>query len=98
MVDNDVPNAGQRRWLLNPSMNVTSFGDVGSVGMPVNAMYAINASNPYTTNRDGFVSWPPPGYVPAQLVSPWWSFSIGGADFYSTKVSVTSNTVPVPVA
>jgi hypothetical protein len=96
ILDRNIPSAGHRRWALNPNMKVTSFGDApDSIGLAVNAMSVFNQSNPYITNRDGFVSWPPPGYVPAQMVSPWWSFSISGADFSQASVAVTSNFVPV---
>ncbi len=39
--------------------------------------------------RDGFIAWPPPGYVPYNVVYPRWSFSYRGANFANATVSMT---------
>ena len=96
--DFNVSNAGHRRWLLNPPMGVTAVGDAPpSLGLPVNATYIFGTTNVILTNRDGFVSWPPPGFVPSRLVSSFWSFSVSNADYSQATVTVTSNSVSVPV-
>ena len=46
--------------------------------------------------RDGFVAWPPPGFVPYQTVYPAWSFVLRGGDFANATVSMTRNGAPVP--
>ncbi len=93
---------GHRRWVLYPQTQEMGTGDIpGSGGWQtvINAMKAwddhVWDSRPVT--RDAFVAWPPPGYVPYQVVYPVWSISIAGADFSQASVSVTSNGASVPV-
>ena len=90
-------NVGHRRWLLYPQ--TTSFG-AGSVEgfwdgweTYANAIWVIdsNLNAPRPATRDGFVAWPPPGYVPYQVVFPRWSFSYPGANFAGAKVTATKN-------
>jgi hypothetical protein len=45
--------------------------------LPPRQVMSIWATPPGWTSRtlptrDAFTAWPPPGYVPASLVSPWW--------------------------
>jgi hypothetical protein len=47
--------------------------------------------------RDGFVAWPPPGYVPYPVVYPRWSFSYPDADFSQATVSMTYNDEGIPI-
>ncbi|HEX7486280.1 MAG TPA: IPT/TIG domain-containing protein, partial [Vicinamibacterales bacterium] len=46
---------------------------------------------PRPTTREEFVAWPPPGYVPYQVVFPRWSFSYPSADFFLASVTMTEN-------
>lgn len=46
--------------------------------------------------RDGFVAWPPPGFVPYQVVFARWSFSYAQADFSAATVTMVSGGVNVP--
>jgi len=48
--------------------------------------------------RDGFVAWPPPGYVPYPVVFPRWSFSFPKADFSGSTVTMSLGGTTVPVA
>ncbi|MCH9697692.1 MAG: CAP domain-containing protein, partial [Gammaproteobacteria bacterium] len=89
-------SVGHRRWLLYPQTRVMGTGDIqpGS-GAGRNAS-AINVFDdqygrirPQT--RDEFVSWPPAGYTPYQLVFPRWSFAIPHADFSQAQVAVIHN-------
>jgi hypothetical protein len=41
---------------------------------------------------------PTEGFVPYQVVFPYWSFALSNADFSTATVSMTSNGVPVTVA
>ena len=43
------------------------------------------------------MAWPPPGYVPYQVVFPRWSFAYADADFTAADVSMIfqGNTIPV---
>lgn len=81
-----------RRWLLYPRTRVMGTGDVpGRSGfLGANALMVWgprSLARPQT--RDGFVAWPPPGYVPYQVVYPRWSFSYDGADFQRASVAMS---------
>ena len=56
------------------------------------------ATVPRPPTREEFVAWPPPGYVPYQVVYPRWSFSYAGANFSSATVTMTQGGASVPVA
>jgi hypothetical protein len=43
------------------------------------------------------VAWPPPGYVPYQVVFPRWSFAYADADFSGATVAMSSNGQGIPV-
>jgi len=93
--------AGHRRWILYPQTQTMGTGDVPDTG----ANSAANATwvqdghyfDPRPVTRDSFVSWPPPGFVPYQLVFPRWSLSYPNADFSAAAVTMTSNGVNVAV-
>lgn len=85
---------GHRRWILYPNTQEMGTGDIPyTSGYPAtNALWVFD-SNIFSARpdtRDGFVAWPPPGYVPYKVVFPRWSFSYHRADFKSASVSVTS--------
>ena len=94
---------GHRRWLLYPQTREMGAGDIdppdGSSERRANATWVIGenvlAQRPQT--RDGFVAWPPAGFVPHKIVYPRWSFSFPGADFTNSTVTVTTNGVPLPM-
>ena len=50
---------------------------------------AVFADNPAVREDDGFVAWPPRGYVPSELVHPRWSFGLADADFDDATVTMT---------
>ncbi len=103
MRDNGAYNtaAGHRRWILYPQTEEMGTGDVPSSSgyYSANALWVMdgryNSTRPAT--REGYVAWPPPGYVPYTVVSPRWSFSYPGADFSNASVSMSSNGSPRPV-
>ena len=93
--------AGHRRWVLHPPTR--SMG-VGSIRGPANqpfrtasALYVMDGHifDPVPRPRDGFVAWPPPGFVPDDLVFDRFSFGIDGANFANASVAVTRNGNPV---
>ncbi len=94
-------SVGHRRWILNPPARQFGFGDVSANGgrPAANALYVIdapsNAAQPAT--RDGFVAWPPQGYVPFNVATKRWHFSKAGLDFTGATVSVTLGGSSVPV-
>lgn len=94
---------GHRSWILHPTTRQMGTGDIPTDGgWSANVLWVFDsvfAAQPELREADGFVAWPPRGYVPGEVVSPRWSFSIRGANFDSATVSVTSggNSVPVSV-
>jgi hypothetical protein len=93
---------GHRRWILYPQTEWMGSGDVPpQSGYPAsNALWVFDSENMWgdrPQTREPYVAWPPPGYVPRQLLFPRWSFSYPQADFAATSVSVTRNNQPVPV-
>ena len=98
--DNNRGVAGHRRWLLYPNARVFGSGDVVAPGPgsylegKANALWVVDdvAPPPGLPPRDGFYAWPPPGWVPANLVWPRWSFCLPaspGVDLSAATVAVT---------
>lgn len=84
---------GHRRWVLHPPIEQMGTGDVpGAAGRPAANALAVfgGASNAGAGVREaeGFVAWPPRGYVPYPLIYPRWSFSHPDADFAGATVSM----------
>lgn len=95
---------GHRRWILCPSSRAFGTGDVArdtdNGFASANALWVIDGSSRYVpprAMRDGFVAWPPPGYVPQPLVFPRWSFSYPDADFTAATVTMSTDGRPVEV-
>jgi uncharacterized protein YkwD len=83
-----------RRWLLYPNTRVMGTGDIppDTSHLGANALLVWGPrSRERPQTRDGFVAWPPPGYVPYPVVYPRWSFSYAGADFSQATLSMTCN-------
>ena len=99
MKDNGTDSVGHRRWILYPHTLRMGTGDVSSIGeKPAgNALWVIDPSRLTTrpATRDNFVAWPPPGYVPYQIVYQRWSFLYPSADFSSTSITMSSNGSPI---
>ena len=99
---NNNASVGHRRWLLYPQTQLMASGDIPFLGptqRDANAIWILDGhfSDPRPATRDGFVAWPPPGFVPAPMVSHRWSFSYPKADFTSAAVAVTSKGAALPV-
>ncbi len=93
--------AGHRRWILYPQTQTMGSGDLPAAGGPAaNALWAYDSyvGGPRPPTREAFVAWPPPGFVPYQVVYPRWSFAYAGADFSSASVTMTQGGASVPVA
>jgi len=107
--DNGANNyeVGHRRWILYPQTQIMGTGDVPQQGADnsANATWVFDANifGSRPTTRTPYVSWPPAGYVPYQVVYPQWSFGLSNnygavvADFTNATVSMMSNGVPVSV-
>jgi len=92
---------GHRRWILYPQTQTMGTGDVtpesGNAAANATWVFDANTGGPRPSTRDGFVSWPPPGYVPYSQVWNRWSFSYPDADFSSATVTMSAAGGAVPV-
>ncbi len=82
---------GHRRWVLYSNLQRFGTGDVPQSGMysAANALYVITGGgNGNTQPRDGFVAWPPKGFVPYRFAYGTWSFSLPNADFSNATASI----------
>ncbi|MEA3440047.1 MAG: CAP domain-containing protein [Chloroflexota bacterium] len=99
MEDSGIDSVGHRRWILYPNTRLMGTGDVLSIdeNPAANDLWVMDASRLTTrpATRDDFVAWPPPGYVPYQIVYQRWSFSYPSADFSSTSITMSSNDSPI---
>ena len=98
MKDAFAPEQGHRRTILDPqnvSMGSGSIPD-NPGGSTTEAQYMADNPSPVDLPaRDGFVAWPPPGFVPYQTVYGGWSFVLRGADFANATVTMSRNGAPV---
>ncbi len=90
---------GHRRWLLYPEEIVMGLGDVPGAGANAagNLTYVFDPASfgARPATRQPYVSWPPEGYAPYQVVFPYWSFGLSNADLSAATVTMTSNGVGV---
>jgi len=97
--NNDV--VGHRRWLLYPQTQVMGTGDVPQQNgfNSANAIWVFDANygGPRPATRKPFVSWPPAGYIPYQLVYPQWSFGLSNVNLSGASITMKSNGVPMSV-
>jgi hypothetical protein len=83
-------SVGHRRWLLLPEQQFMGVGSVApdpETQLAAHATYVVGDelySRPIQgthrgriqpPTREVYVAWPPPGYVPQELIYPRWSFS-----------------------
>jgi hypothetical protein len=92
---------GHRRWILYPQTQWMGSGDIPPVDdhRPANALWVFDEHmwEPRPETREEFVAWPPPGYVPYQVVFPRWSLAYAGADFSQATVTMRSAGHGIPV-
>ncbi len=84
---------GHRRWVLYPPSVLMGTGDVDGTGNhdQANALWIMDRAGflgDEPPTRDGFVAWPPAGFVPYQTVFPRWSFSVPGGDVSAATVTM----------
>lgn len=79
---------GHRRWFLYPPAKIMGHGSTGNSM----AVWVIGDFGPTPPSAPEFVAWPPQGFVPAPIV-PYarWSFSVTGADFDATTITMTDS-------
>jgi uncharacterized protein YkwD len=97
---------GHRRWILFPPQVTMGTGSTdapnsGGFSRGANALwvFASFGSRPLLPE---WIAWPPPGYVPYQVVFPRWSLSRNknpGADFSAATVTMkqAGNSIPVNI-
>ncbi len=97
-------DVGHRRWCLYPRATNFASGDQPGDSVnrpPSNTFYVVpNPSEIDSTTPAGFVAYPPAGYFPADLNTPFWSLSRENADFRAARVTLTDsrgNRVPVSI-
>ena len=94
-------SVGHRRWILYPQTQLMGSGDIPPTDdyRAANALWVFdqNIWEPRPETRETFVAWPPPGYVPYQVVYPRWSFAYDEADFSQATVSMTRMGQPLGV-
>lgn len=102
---------GHRRWLLAPSVTTMGAGVVPANGgnhPGVNVTWVTDGAPRLIEVADNAplnpvpaapaVSWPPVGFVPANLVYSRWSFAVPCADFRRAVVEVSKEGRVIPVA
>ena len=96
--DNNL-NVGHRRWILYARLTVIGTGDIPpGANRAANALYVFGqprADTRQVREERGFVAWPPPGYVPAEVAWGRWSFVLPNADFSGATVDVSDESGPV---
>ena len=53
---NNIDRLGHRRWVINPTMSATGFGEAGDGHYVYTAMYSLDRKNQFAVND--FISWP----------------------------------------
>lgn len=95
-------SAGHRNWILHPTLTQIGTGDIPAVeGWAANTLYVIQDTGtvfgpqPALREAEGFVAWPPAGYVPNEVVFERWSLGLRDGDLSSAAVAVVVNGKPV---
>ena len=90
---------GHRRWILYPPEIVMGVGDVpgtpGHAAANLTFVFDPASFGARPTTRQPYVAWPPEGFVPYQVVFPYWSFGLSNADLSAATVTMSSNGVPI---
>ena len=85
---------GHRRWIQYPYTDRMGSGSTSNA----NALYVIGTGG-VDQDAPEWVSWPPQGYVPTELVFPRWSVSHKEGDFQNANVqmSIAGQSVPITI-
>jgi hypothetical protein len=104
MRDSGAGNAavGHRRWILYPPQNAMGTGsnDAHNLYHGANGLYVFASFGPRPTGPD-VVAWPPPGYVPYQVVYDRWSLSLNtspNASYANASVTMTEDGFDIPLS
>ena len=86
---------GHRRMITSRRLGPFGTGDIPG---RANVLHArISSGQGEVREQRGFVTWPPPGYIPHETVWGRWSFTLPDADFTNAAVAVADNGGPVEV-
>ncbi len=94
-------DVGHRNTILHPPTTEIGVGHVrgSDTAYPANALWVFDDGvfddSPPLRESDGFVAWPPRGFVPSELVYPRWSFGLADAVFDDATVTMTRNGEPI---
>lgn len=94
-------DVGHRNTILHPPTSEIGVGHVAGsdTSYPANALWVFDddvfADNPPVREAQGFVAWPPRGFVPQELVYPRWSFGLADSVFEDATVTMTTEGEPV---
>ena len=98
--DNNT-SVGHRAWLLSRTLGGIATGDIEADGAryAANAIYVNGGGGTTATPRDGYIAWPPSGFVPDAVMYARWSFTTGGSgvSYQNAQVAVTGPNGAVPV-
>ncbi len=87
-------DVGHRSTILHPPTRTMGVGHVAAADdrHAANVLWVFDdrvfADDVRTREPDGFVAWPPRGYIPAPIVYPRWSFALAEADFDDARVTM----------
>ncbi len=86
----NISHLGHRRWVLNPAMKYTGFGQAG--GFVV--LYAFDASRKKVPDYDS-IPFPPRGYLPARYfsLSHAWNISLNPKKFTAPELKDVKITI-----
>jgi uncharacterized protein YkwD len=88
--DAGVANLGHRRWIIYPPQVQIGTGSTDST----NALDVIGGFGQRPATPE-YVAWPPPGFVPYQVVYNTWSFANPNAEFANAFVTMTFQGAPI---
>jgi uncharacterized protein YkwD len=90
--DTNIDRLGHRRWLLNPTMGSTGFGNAHNGIKSYSSLYAFDKSA--KADDFDFISWPPSGYMvsdtPLFTTEHAWSISLNPGKYSVPDMSAVS--------
>ena len=99
----DNTDVGHRNTVLHPPTRRMGVADVEAVGDydESNLLWVFDEKvfdlDYRTREPEGFVAWPPAGFVPQDIVHPRWSFSLATGDFSQADITMTQSGESVPL-
>lgn len=85
----DNYSVGHRRWILYSALTEIGIGESSKS----NALFVVQGKRndkPSVREAEGFIMWPPRGFVPRNVIFERWSITNPSADFSDTEIYVES--------